>query len=96
MAGVAVSENSLTEEQKGALNEALSRHLESALGEANEMLLEYVMVMVMNGKAMETIKAELIDLIGEQQAADLSEWLGTYIEREVLSVANDPKQQLRP
>ena len=54
------------------------------------------MVMVMNGKAMETIKAELIDLIGKQQAAELSEWLGTYIEREVLSVADDPKKTDKP
>ena len=55
----------LPDEDKDKINEWLSETLTKAMGESDDVFVEHVMVMIVNGKTMEQISADLEAFIGE-------------------------------
>lgn len=80
---------SLIPAQSVKLEGAIAAQIVSVMGEANEMLLEYVMVMLNNGKDIKAVATDLEDLIGGSQAQDFASWLGTYISEHVINSSTE-------
>jgi len=80
---ICVPIDSLSPSQKESLQIHLGELVTSLLGEANEVLVEYVMVMIENGKNMEVVNGDLVELIGEEEAKQLAHSLGEYIAQHI-------------
>jgi hypothetical protein len=62
----------LPDEDKDKINEWLSETLTKAMGESDDVFVEYVMVMIVNGKTMEQISADLEAFIGEPACVEFA------------------------
>jgi len=60
---------SLFDSNKDVVNEWIKEILLKNTGESDEMLLEYIIVMISNGKSSEEIGVDLDALVGESSAA---------------------------
>lgn len=58
---------------KEQISEWLKEKVRLFLDEDDEVFLEYIIVMISNGKTMGEIKAELMTFIGEEGSEELSE-----------------------
>jgi len=70
----------LGESQKVTLALQIAEQITAQLGEANEMLVEYVMVMINNGKESADVEADLVELIGDEEAVNFASWLSTALD----------------
>lgn len=63
----------LFELHKSSIVEWLREQLKTCLDEDDEVFLEYITVMISNGKAMGEIKVELLAFLGEEGSEKLSQ-----------------------
>lgn len=72
----------LTNEESNAFKKKISSRMESILGvdQCDDVLSEYIIVMIQNGKTPKEIGDALSDLISEEKSAEFSEWLSTRKE----------------
>jgi len=85
---VCVPSGKLTDAQRSAVELALGAQLVQMLGEggeSNDMLVEYIMVMIVNGKNAGNIAKELVELIGEDKAKVLATWISDCLSTTVLA-----------
>ena len=61
-----------SESQRAKIGSWVQGKLIEIIGECDEVFLEYVMVMVANGKTMGQIRGELVAFIGEESSTDFS------------------------
>ena len=80
-------------EQQKVLTQKIGEQIEEQLGERNDMLVEYVMVMCNNGKETAAVEADLVELIGAEAAATFSAWLGAAQEAIFSEHANEDENE---
>lgn len=93
---------SFTGDWDGATKESVGNWVKEKLtvvqdGEAPEdLFLEYIIVMIGNGKKMQELSHELQDFIGEKSANDFATDLGTYLQTITIpEISAQPLQQIQ-
>ena len=93
---------SFTGDWDGATKESVGKWVKEKLtvvqdGEAPEdLFLEYIIVMIGNGKKMQELSHELQDFIGEKSANDFATDLGTYLQNiTVPEISAQPLLQIQ-
>jgi len=89
-----MSSSPFSPEQQKVLTEKIGVQITEQLGEPNDMLVEYVMVMCNDGKETAAVEADLVELIGEEPAATFSAWLsatqGAILSEHADEAENEP------
>mmetsp|Transcript_20457 Transcript_20457/g.46240 ORF Transcript_20457/g.46240 Transcript_20457/m.46240 type:complete len:198 (+) Transcript_20457:123-716(+) len=80
-----VKVTALTDEQKSLVEGFINTKIEELMGEKNDMLVEYVMVMLSNGKDMRSVATDMEELIGGPESQSFAEWLGGCLRDNVLT-----------
>jgi hypothetical protein len=62
----------LTGEDKDAINAWLGTTLTKVMGESDDVFIEYVMVMIINGKTMQEISVDLEAFVGEPACSEFA------------------------
>ena len=62
----------LSEEDKEQINAWLGTTLSKVMGESDDVFIEYVMVMIVNGKTMQEISVDLEAFVGEPACSEFA------------------------
>lgn len=66
------NDRDLTEDEKEDLSKWMKEKLTEAMGECDDVFLQYMMVMVQNGKTMQEISTDLEAFVGEPACSEFA------------------------